>query len=167
MEKKDKNVYVLMDTRDYPTYEDYVDYCEVNDCEPQGEDSNDYWEYVAECQQIWQEDELSNMDYSKDGKCPCLITGELGLWNGRPTIYPTRAESMSKAVMRCARSGDDFKVTFNHGVIEVDVMHHDGTNHFEIRKLSKRGIKVTDNWTSDAVQCEVKPYWLAKFKGIF
>lgn len=39
---------VLCDTTIVPSYEDYKDWCEMNEVEPQGEDSNDYWEFVGQ-----------------------------------------------------------------------------------------------------------------------
>ena len=167
MKENKNNVYTILDTRDYPTYEDYVQDCEENGNEVYEEDSREYWHWVSDMTQMDLEDALSNIEYSPDAKCPCIVTGTLGLWNGRPTIHPTRCESLRKAVEKCMRSGDDAKVTYDNGVIKVEVYHHDGTNYFEIRKLSKRGLSVTDNWYSDAVECEVKSYWTAKVASVY
>lgn len=157
--------YTICDTMETPDYSSYLEYCEANEFEPQGENSNDYWDFVSDCRTMEIEDMRDNMKYSKQCNEPVLITGSLGLWNGSPSIYPTRCETLYEAIQRCFGSCDDLKVEYENGVVYVKAYHHDGTNCFEIHKLSKKGIDATDSWFGATKDTEVKGYWLAKFHG--
>lgn len=165
--KKRKNVqYVMCDTTEIFPYESYVEECKINGIEPEDEDSSDYWEWVGETQTRYYQDELLNLAYFKDKDAPCLITGTLGLWNGNPDIYPTYCNNVREAIKKCFRSGDDIKLSYNNGVYECEVYHHDGTNSFCIHKLSKRGLQVVEAWGTNAKECEVKDYWFVKFAEV-
>ena len=85
-------------------------------------------------------DLLDNIKYSKYGNIPCVIVGTLGLWNGRKDIYPTKCDDLVSAINKCAGSASNVIVILNNGCIEVNAMHHDGTNCFEIHLLNKLGI---------------------------
>lgn len=150
----ESNVFVMIDTYNNGglEYRDYLDFCEVNEIEPAAEDSNDYYEWLGEESQRFWEDFIDNLSY---GKCtyPLLITGSLGLWTGSHDIEPVLVESedyhqngnyyskpsMKTAILKCLGSCDDIKITYNDGIIEVDAMHHDGTNSFYIKKLTDVG----------------------------
>ena len=162
--KKDKE-YLLIDTTDVPEYSDYVEYCKANNIEPDEEDSVDYWEYVGDMQRYYYEEELINIKHSDDMDKPCIITGSLGLWNGRKTVWATYSKDIVSAIKKCFGSCDDLVVTFKNGVYNCKAMHHDGTNYFEIRKLTNSGIKAVEKWYSESNSVEVKPSWVGKFKG--
>lgn len=85
-------------------------------------------------------DLLDNIKYSKYGNTPCVVVGTLGLWNGRKDIYPTKCDNLVSAIKKCAGSASNVIVILNNGCIEVNAMHHDGTNCFEIHLLNKLGI---------------------------
>ncbi len=85
-------------------------------------------------------DLLDNIKYSKYGNIPCVVVGTLGLWNGRKDIYPTKCDDLVSAINKCAGSASNVIVILNNGCIEVNAMHHDGTNCFEIHLLNKLGI---------------------------
>lgn len=84
-------------------------------------------------------DLLDNIKYSKYGNIPCVVVGTLGLWNGRKDIYPTKCDDLVSAINKCAGSASNVIVILNNGCIEVNAMHHDGTNCFEIHILNKLG----------------------------
>ena len=50
----------LCDTSYIPEYEDYKEHCEANDCEPQAENSQDYWDYVSEIRAMEYDDFISS-----------------------------------------------------------------------------------------------------------
>lgn len=165
---KRKIKYVLCDTAVIPEYEEYLEHCRANDIEPQEEDSDDYWDYVTFMQELEMRDLKENLKYSSQNNTPVLITGTLQLWNGKPEIYPMRCESLWDAIRRCSNSNsiDKIRVEYDNGVVRVHASHHDGTNVFEIHKLSKKGIQTSENWYNNTNKdCEVKGYWLAKFHG--
>lgn len=141
----------LIDTlySDY-NYTDYLDFCEANEIEPQPEYSNDYFNWVNNERQFAIEDFFEGLRYGEIAKADTvIITGQLGLWNGRPTIEPVIIDgddwdckrqrydrpAIYKAVLKCIDDMDDFNATFNNGVLEITGYHHDGRNHFEIRLL--------------------------------
>lgn len=90
-----------------------------------------------------------------------LITGNLGLWHGRKEIYPEYEYDLTDAVQKCLKSADDMAVYLNGGRLQVNSMHHDGTNGFWITALSDEGLErweeyadgVNDDtsWLSDTV----------------
>ena len=163
-----KNIkYTLIDTTDRPSYSDYVHFCKANDFEPKGEDSDDYMSYVHETQSMWYNDEMDNIKFSKENDSPVIITGTLGLWNGTKVIYPVRCDTLHEAVEKCIGSSDDAKVMFEDGIIYVEAYHHDGTNKFSVEKLSKRGLKATENWDGPCLsRVDAGKGWTAKFKMI-
>lgn len=122
------------------TYEDYKEWCEDNDIEPGDENSDDFWEWCREEADNNWECDLENIRHCKEYDVPCIITGSLGLWWGRPTIQPERMESVYDAILRCVREADMATVQWNDGVVTVDAYHHDGCNCFTIKALSKKGI---------------------------
>lgn len=184
--KKEKQPvkFVLYDSREEIPYEDYVENCEINDCEPAEEDSQDYWDWVNETRAMYWDDLKMNMCYSKIDY-PLIITGSLGLWDGRHTIQPMIIESegygrkfttcdytgyelpsIKKAVEKACsgRSVEDFDVTYEDGVIYVNCYHHDGTNRFEIHKLSKKGIECAARFIEREPFGELKKEWFAKIR---
>lgn len=158
--------YNLYDDSYIPEYEEYVDYCEANGIEPDEEDSQDYWDYVNHYHEYDWDDLKTNLKYSKQAQQPCLVYGTLGLWNGKPNIYPTRCESLIQAINKCCRSVDNIKIDCEDGIINVYAMHHDGTNHFYIQPLSKKGLMATSRWYDNNAGCEeYKDYWVKKYNG--
>jgi hypothetical protein len=162
-----KKQFTLVDTMDSGlTYSDYVDFCAANEITPAPEDSNDYYEWEGEETQRLAEDFFENLRYVKFDT-PVIITGSLGLWNGRKEIYPMVVESTDKpslynAVMKCVNGMDDFKVELSEGEIVVHGYHHDGTNIFTISKLSKKGIDPVLRAASEGKHLQIKNYWIGK-----
>lgn len=162
-----KKQFTLVDTYDSGlTYADYVDFCEANEITPAPEDSNDYYEWESDETQRLAEDFFENLRYVKFDT-PVIITGSLGLWNGRKEIYPMVVESTDKpslynAVMKCVNGMDDFKVELSEGEIVVHGYHHDGTNIFTISKLSKKGIDPVLRAASEGKHLQIKNYWIGK-----
>ena len=125
-------------------YDDYnIDFDELREVYAQIADDNTIlnsrdndsafieWVYGEYLNSEWI-DLLDNIKYSKYGNIPCVVVGTLGLWNGRKDIYPTKCDDLVSA--------SNVIVILNNGCIEVNAMHHDGTNCFEIHLLNKLGI---------------------------
>jgi hypothetical protein len=157
---------VLCDTLAFPSYSDYVEWCEgCADCEPQGENSEDFWDWSNETRQMDFDGLLANVSYSDESKVPCIITGQLGLWNGRPTIHPVLCDNVHDAIMRCLGSCDDIKVVLENGALSVYAYHHDGTNHFTIHKLSESGKERLYAYNHGYIEQELEESDLAKWEG--
>lgn len=143
MEKRDykHGTFTLATTdTDGWSYEDYKEWCEDNGIEPEDENSDGFWEWCREETDLNWESDLENIKSCKEYDVPCIITGTLGLWWGRPTIKPERMESVYDAILRCIGEADIVTVQWNDGVVTVDAYHHDGCNCFTIKALSKKGI---------------------------
>jgi hypothetical protein len=158
---------VLYDSTCEWSYEDYLDWCAEMDETPVPEDSEAFYEFVRRQQDNDWDDFEANMGFSAYRDEPCMITGSLGLWNGRPDIIPVKCDCIWDAITKCISNSFSYEcdIVLNDGHIDVNIHHHDGTNCFEIHLLSKRGIKESERpiykWEKDY---EPKRYW---FKNIY
>lgn len=70
------------------------------------------------------------------GDGPVVITGTLGLWDGKHNIRPVECEDIRSAIMKCIGSDgqlmDEDDLTFDGIDVHVKSHHHDGTNEFTI-----------------------------------
>lgn len=166
---KKNGTITLVDTTYVPSYNDYVEYCEDNDFKPSEEDSQDFWDWVSENQ----EDEISCfydnlVDEVSGYDSPCLILGDLGLWDGRHEIEPVYMDNLTDAIKKCVsgRGINDMLVEVNveRGEINVNAYHHDGCNSFVIKLLSKKGedIAYRKNENGDTLS-NYKDYWFKKY----
>lgn len=138
----EKTNLVLCDTTIVPSYEDYKDWCEMNEVEPQGEDSNDYWEFVGQMQTMEWEDFLMNINHCELSDSKWVVSGTLGLWYGNRDIVPNIHDTLEDAVCACYGSSiADIKVEKRGDVIVVTALHHDGRNYFELRALTDLGVE--------------------------
>ena len=168
MEKKETTYpkTTLCDTTYILEYEEYKEYCEANDCEPQAEDSQDYWGYVSEMRYMEYEDFILNMETSAQANKPCLLTGSCGLWDGTHEIMPYKFSDVLSAVKKAYGSCDDLIVKQEDGVIKVEALHHDGSNYFEIVPLTEYGKKLLkDDYDGEAISCEVVDAMVGKYEG--
>jgi len=117
------------------SYQDYLEWCEDYDLEPHAEDSDEYWHWIHMQIEDDIESFFENLGYSECNG-PCVVSGHLGLWWGHPEIEPREFLSLTKAIKTCWDGCNDIRITGEDGVIYVEVLHHDGTNRFEIRPES-------------------------------
>lgn len=131
---------VLCDTTRDVSYDEYLDYCELNEEEPQGEESNDFYEFRAKAQNWEWDDFMEQLPYMYYTDWPWLITGSIGRWNGRYDVYPTMEKSLEDAIRSCiGRDTMDVKIKREGHTIIVIGHHHDGTNYFELHALTDKG----------------------------
>lgn len=152
MEKENKRLVFSSIDNGY-TYKDYCEWCEENGIEPKGESSWDYLEWVGEETNNDYECVLDNIKYSKNNG-RCVISGQLGLWWGSPTIEEVVCDSLVAAIKKCNQN-DGLEIYECDGYVEVHSIHHDGTNIFEIRPIGNRG-KNKDN---DEIEESENPLW--------
>ena len=121
--------------------EDYEEWCEMNGIEPT-DNEDDFFDYCAEETRDNYESDMDNIESCREYKVPVVVTGTLGLWNGRRKIMPERFESVGDAISQCISRSDSISMyaEYNDGRILVDCYHHDGCNRFSIRALSKKGV---------------------------
>jgi hypothetical protein len=90
------------------------------------------------------ESELESVNKEYDGY---IITGTLGLWNGKKDIFPEYFQNIEDAYHKCVEKSDDVIVKLVDGALEVNAMHHDGTNTLYIRPLSNKGDEIFYSFT--------------------
>ena len=168
MEKKETTYskVVLCDTTYIPDYEEYKEYCEANNCEPQSDYSKDYWDYVSDRCSMEYNDFIFNMENSAKANKPCLLTGSCGLWNGTHEIIPYKFNDALSAIKKAYGSCDELIVKQEDGIIKVEALHHDGSNYFEIVPLTEYGKKVLKNdYDGESISCEVTDAMVGKYEG--
>ena len=177
----EKKVVVLYDSREDFPYEDYVEFCEMNDIEPAGENSQDYWDWVSQTRSDYYDDLMSNLSWTKIDS-PVMITGSLGLWDGKHEIHPVVMKSegygrkfstcdytgydipsLKAAIKKCCEGRDtlDVEVKFEEDRIVVYAHHHDGCNIFDIRRLSEKGLKLADEAVENGEVCCPEEDWFS------
>ena len=73
---------------------------------------------------------------------PVVIIGQLGLWNGPHKVTPTKCKTILEAVYKCIKEMDEVEIYEDqYGNLKVDGYHHDGTNHFTIKKITDKGYR--------------------------
>ena len=119
----------------------FKDYCEANEIEfpADAENSNEFYEWQSESLSIAWNDLINEIENDKDSNVICVVTGTLGLWNGRHGIEPKVFPSLKDAINECVSNMDYVIVTEDEGEILVKAIHHDGNNNFIIHKLNKQG----------------------------
>lgn len=100
------------------------------------EEINEYYaEYI--------DDFLANMQYAKDKDgndlwgAKVVISGTLGLWDGKKTIVPEVAKDFEHALWLCIDNADYCKVYKEYSKIIIEATHHDGTNVFTLQFLTE------------------------------
>lgn len=127
----------VIDTYDMSAYS-------VDDMESYNEDNNtnvDYQEFQDIMRDIEIEDFFYNISNSRYLYNDYLIMGSVDRWDGRRFINPIYYNNLYDAIKDCIEDCNDFKVYETNYGIEVHNMHHDGTNIYFIRLLSKKGLK--------------------------
>lgn len=156
-----KNGAVLIDTynvNDYDYVEDFRAFLEGNEYVIKGKGTEmeglylggrvTYWEWLSqtigeECQEFWNGLEHRKKEGYKDY---CVVTGSLGLWNGRRGGICTTFDNLYDALAKCSTDALEIVVSVEDGAIHFDTYHHDGVNHFEIYVLGYDDYNKVDWW---------------------
>ena len=89
------------------------------------------------------EDEQNNLEsFFNDGNW--LVVGTLGLWDGRHD-----GGKVCNSFREISRAWDDcnyIKLWDENGHFYIECSHHDGTNCFEVKRLTNKGYELFDNW---------------------
>lgn len=132
--KNNRKMITYLDTYNHDglTYEDYKEFCEDNDITPEAEDSQDFYDWLAQETEFSVEDFRDNLKYAKFG--PVSVSGRLGLWCGSPSIETTKFDNILDAFNACVSDAWDVIVTLDKGILTVQALHHDGRNVFTIHR---------------------------------
>lgn len=177
--KEKKTVFNILDnTIDWyctdEAYEEYKDWCEMNDIEPSENNSCDFWDWANDNINLTVECDLDNMAYSKIKGRTFVITGAVQLWNCRPTIKPTFVCGLVDTVRKLSGSGDrHFRIELDtkKGIITARQWSHDdptGNTMLEARMLNKNGEKwyaaAEERYEADEI--EINNRWWSKITDI-
>ena len=122
-------------------FEVFKEYCMDNDIDhtQYDEDSERFLNWLYDSLSMDWDDLMSNIKYDKNNNVDCVVTGSLGLWDGRHEIDAKHFPTLDRAIVACISGCDYIIITENEGVINIKGIHHDGTNNFEIHKLNDKG----------------------------
>ena len=142
-----KNLYNNYDINDEAWFEAYKEHCEINEIEmpEDAENSTDFYDWQSDMLQMEWEDFITNLENDKENNVNCVVTGKLGRWNGTFEIDAKAFPTLKSAVLACVSNCDNVVINEIDGTIDIEAMHHDGTNIFKIHKLNKSGLEAYCN----------------------
>lgn len=85
-------------------------------------------------------EKYSNLSSSPLANQKVVVTGVLGLWNGKKKIKNQAFDSLAKAVARCLEDDNEIYED-QYGNLHIEAHHHDGVNHFIIKKATIKGLR--------------------------
>ena len=144
-------------------FEGFKDYCEVNGYEVVGEGENmvgmymggkiSYYNWIDDERNCVIEDFWDSLKYA-DIVCPCVVSGTLGLWNGKKQIKHTVFNSLYDAFNACVGDAYEFEVSFDDetNTIYFDAYHHDGSNRFEINLVGFFDAEIVKDLDEDDIE---------------
>lgn len=145
-EAKERVIY-----NNYNLWADYADDCrEFLQEEYPGEEITEsrIWDEIYfQAGEYWGE-ELCALKSFFSGGGPYIIRGHVGRWNGRAaagTVFYDFEDTFYKATQDC----DYWKIWDENGHLFLKCSHHDGTNVFEIKRITDRGADLLDKWEND------------------
>lgn len=117
---------------------------EVNDWEipEDGPSDDELWQEWHDLNERDWDDIKAEVKYHNE-RGSYLIIASLGLWNGRFDGGKIIDGYLTDAIKACFE--DYNKVYWQDKNLKVEATHHDGTNHFIIKKLTDRGIEFYNN----------------------
>ena len=96
--------------------------------------------FIEDTNDMFLDDERSNVEfYEKQyGQKTYIILADLGLWDGRAEGGKI-IKGLWNAISKCF---EDYNHIYEYRRrLCVDAIHHDGTNHFQIKELTPRGLE--------------------------
>ena len=140
--RKMKNLYNNYDINDEAWVEAFKEHCKINEIElpSDAENSGEFYDWQSDQLSMEWEDFLTNLENDKENNVNCVVTGNIGRWNGNFDIEAKAFASLKAAVLACVSNMDYVVINEIDGTIDIEAIHHDGTNIFKIHKLNKNGL---------------------------
>lgn len=130
----------------YDLWEDYAEsakeMCEENGIEPT---ENNIWEEIYFQDSLAWDDEKGRMEEFFDDGSTWLLVGTIETWRGNLDggfLFTSFKEMWNKATKNC----EYFHIFDKNGHFYIECSHHDGTNFYEIKRLTEKGVEYFDNW---------------------
>ena len=132
----------------YDLWEDYEEYVRENLLDREEEVTDDaIWEEIYEQDNLnWQDEKERLIDFFEGSTW--ILQGYSGRWNGTHRggyIFTDFMEMFQKATKDC----DYVHIYDENGHLFLKCSHHDGTNLYEIKKVTDKGIDYIDRWEND------------------
>lgn len=138
-----EDLYLMSDEKVQSLTKEYFDGCE---------DQIDQFskDHIREILDDWNvscyEDDFGkngNWKYSDLKETPVVITGTLGLWNGRHVIKNVKCRDLNEALDKILKGDiENIRITEDRfGNLRVYGYHHDGINEFVIKKWTPNGMR--------------------------
>lgn len=108
----------------------------------------DIWEKISDIDASNYDDEMERLEEFFDDGSTWILRGTSGRWDGTyeaGIIFTDFVSTFRKAIQDC----DYIKLYDENGHFYLMCSHHDGTNHYEIKKLTEKGVKYLENWEED------------------
>ena len=115
----------------------YEEYCE--ECEDIDEKPLDLYDYALRETNLNMEEDVYTLDrLAKTRSEKWVVTGTLGLWDGKHIIYPKVFPNLRRALGACWEDCGyiDIHTDEKGNYLEFTGSHHDGTNCFELRPVN-------------------------------
>ena len=128
-------------TYDWDREEMKQEYEEIYGETPSEEELNSF---IEDKNNIFLDNERYNVEcYEKEHETKTyVILADLGLWNGRAAGGKV-IKGLWNAISKCF---EDYNHIYEYRRrLCVDAVHHDGTNHFQIKELTPKGLEYVEN----------------------
>lgn len=115
----------------------------------------DLWRWRDEEMELdWENEKEMLTGYFDDKEV--IFIGAVGLWHG---TYEAKEKGdfwqlFDKAMKDC----DYFRIYDTNGHLHLTCSHHDGTNHFEIKVVTKKGYTVLPRYAQKVFGCKAREY---------
>lgn len=111
------------------------------------------WDQVYLGDSLNWDDEHERLKDFFTGRGYFLLMGTVGRWNGRYEagyVFNDWDEMFYKAIRDC----DYWKIWDENGHFYLKCSHHDGTNLFEIKRITYKAVDFLENWENDKDEAE-------------
>lgn len=118
---------------------------------------DEVWKEIYEQTEICWDDTKSDLKRFFNDGSTYILTGTAGLWNGR-----SRGGTVIRNFNDLSKAWSDVdyvKIFDDKGMFNIHGIHHDGTNCWEVKKLTKRGVEYLDRHEYDDPQTLHEKLW--------
>lgn len=105
---------------------------------------SDIWDEIYCLDEMWYDEELEELERFFHGGT-YIIFGGIGRWDGVRSGFDV-SDDFAKLYRDAVKDCEYIRIYDENGHFHIVCSHHDGTNHYEIKKLTDAGIRYLDNW---------------------
>lgn len=145
MAKKVKSI-VLFDNYNNYDFEDMKkSLAELNERDIESISDDEVWDSIREEEnKMFSIAKLDLKEMFGDNE-KVIARGTCGIWRGKFDAIKI-FDNIEKALYACIKDCDYIKIEIEGKKVKVSSSHHDGSNYFEIKKVTEMGEKMYDNW---------------------